>query len=294
MLLSIFNALHSLFWAFALLVLIMFVFSIAIMQTLVHHLEETLADGRTISDLKKWYGTLPLTMYSLMRAISGGADWGDMVSPLADISQWYQVMFTLYVVFVVFGVLNVLTGVFVQTAGEIIDRDLIVESEEARAEGFMKEMKSLFDEFDTDKTGKLSWTKFHTYIKKEKVQAYLSARGLDCSDASTLFKLLAQDANEEVDIMKFILGCIRLRGNARSIDLMVLRMELQTVEAEVQLLLRNNGVSRSQRFAVTAKPYSSPTGSHMVHCNGLVEPGQTQAAAQALAVVEEDDGEVAL
>merc|ERR1719401_1985868 len=148
MVLSVVSALQSLFWAFALLILIMFVFSIAIMQGLAFHLKAQEESEASLVVLRTWYGTLPTTMFSLMYAISGGADWGQIVEPIARINYVYKVLFTFYIVFTVFGVLNVLTGVFVQTASEIIDRDLIVQSEEARAEGFMTEMKALFDEFD--------------------------------------------------------------------------------------------------------------------------------------------------
>merc|ERR1711953_1563762 len=82
MVLAIAAALWSLTWAFALLLLIMFVFAITIMQSISYYLKDGRPDDSSVDALLLWYGSLPVTMFSLMQAISGGADWGTIVEPL--------------------------------------------------------------------------------------------------------------------------------------------------------------------------------------------------------------------
>jgi len=170
---------------------------------------------------------VPTTMYSLLLAISGGVDWMDVVQPLAKISTVYQVLFAFYVLFVIIGVLNVLTSVFVQRASELVklDRDLVIQCQLVSNETFLKEMKAIFEEVDVDSSGTITWEKFREYLENEHVQAYFATQQLDTSDARQLFNLLDSDAREEVKIEDFILGCMRLRGQAKSSDMATLLRE---------------------------------------------------------------------
>merc|ERR1719282_1175626 len=57
-------------------------------------------------------------------------------------------------------------------------------------------------------------------LSEEKVQAYLAALELESADAWTLFSLMkSDDANPSIDIEEFVMGCLRLKGYARSIDI---------------------------------------------------------------------------
>jgi len=247
---SIIQSLVSLSWALVLLLLIMYLFAICFMHAAtIYLLEDGSQDIRV--QLSESYGSVGATMFSLLLAISGGADWVDLVEPLAEISVLYQVLFSFYVLFVLTGVLNVLTGAFVQRACEFskLDRDLVVQSELNAHQAFLSTMKGIFEEVDGDGTGKITWHKFREYLQNEHAQAYFSAHQLDTSDARELFLLLDLDEDEEVGIEDFILGCKRLRGQARSSDVQTLLREskrmgqknmraMRKIEAQLRFLLR--------------------------------------------------------
>merc|ERR1719410_1343867 len=101
-------------------------------------------------------------MYTLLAAITGGVDWTEAVTSLESISTIYRCLWTFYIVFVVIGVLNVLTGIFVERACEFssLDKDLVVQSEMKRNENFLVEMQKLFDEADTNGSGRVTWQEF--------------------------------------------------------------------------------------------------------------------------------------
>ncbi|CAJ1340138.1 unnamed protein product, partial [Effrenium voratum] len=174
-----------------------------------------------------WFGSVGRSMYSLLLAVTGGADWYEIVEPLSHISDLYTVLFAFYVLFVVIGVLNVLTSAFVQRACELsrLDRDLAIQSELVSDESFVAEMKSIFEEVDVEGTGCIDWEQFRSFIHNEHVQAYFSTQQLDASDARELFNLLDQDGDGEVCIEEFILGCKKLRGQAKSSDVATLLRE---------------------------------------------------------------------
>ena len=59
---------------------------------------------------------------------------------------------------------------------------------------------------------------FHDKINTPAVQEYFATLGLDVWDAWSFFKLLDADAGGSVEIEEFLMGCLRLRGQATAID----------------------------------------------------------------------------
>merc|ERR1719410_2320900 len=164
---SIAQSLGSLCWAMLLLLVIMYLFTALFMQGIIFHLHEFPKEiGQLRTGAEIWYGTLWTTMYTLLAAITGGIDWQEAVVPLDHISQLYRGLWSFYVVFVVIGVLNVLTGIFVERACELsgLDRDLVVQSEMKRNESFLVEMKRIFEEVDEHRSGTITWKEFKTYM----------------------------------------------------------------------------------------------------------------------------------
>jgi len=60
---------------------------------------------------------------------------------------------------------------------------------------------------------------FEEGIQSPAVIEYFETLGLDVWDAWSFFKLLDLDAGGSVEIEEFFKGCLRLRGQARGVDL---------------------------------------------------------------------------
>jgi len=237
-----------LMWALMLLFLIMFLFSILFMQAAITFLEDKNNFDAYHADFEEWYPGLYPTMFSLVLVISGGTDWLEVVRPLQKIHWAYQIVFIFYILFVIFGVLNVLTGVFLESATEFVDRDLMVHSHLVRMEGFLSEMVQLFEEFDPDNTGHVKIDKLLEYIQAEKVQAYLAAHNLDCHDAVALTKLIDLNQNEGVNLQEFILGMLRLRGVAKSVDVQLLDFKINDLRGLINGMLNINRMEHTVRI----------------------------------------------
>eukprot|EP00747_Dinoflagellata_sp_TGD_P006620 gnl/TRDRNA2_/TRDRNA2_116284_c3_seq1.p1 gnl/TRDRNA2_/TRDRNA2_116284_c3~~gnl/TRDRNA2_/TRDRNA2_116284_c3_seq1.p1 ORF type:complete len:376 (+),score=66.78 gnl/TRDRNA2_/TRDRNA2_116284_c3_seq1:130-1128(+) len=197
----------------------------------ISELESVNTTGRALNTdstmLLRYFDSLPQTLLSLFMAISSGVDWEELVRPLADLSGVWGVCFAFYVAFVVFGVLNVVTAVFVDSALQIAqgDRDLVVQGEMAQKESYMKELRALFYEADMDDSGSLSWDEFEDHLQDERVQAYLRTLDLDVTEARNLFDLIDIHGTTEVSIDDFVSGCMRLKGAAKSIDVCTILFE---------------------------------------------------------------------
>lgn len=231
---SILCTLKSLIWAMLLLFLIMYVFGILFTQAVSDHLvQEGMFDDSSenpSSDMKAMYwhwGSLLLSMFTLFKAISGGISWGDAVHCLLEIGWTWLLLFIFFQAFAYFAVLNVVTGVFCQSAIESTqhDREMVVQAVLSNKTAYIKKIKQLFQGIDSDRDGLITIHEFEKHLQNPEVKAYFDSLELETTDAWTLFKLLDQDKTHVIDAEEFVMGCLRLKGAAKGIDIAKLMYE---------------------------------------------------------------------
>merc|ERR1711972_382055 len=126
------------------------------------------------------------------------------------------------------------------------DRDQMMQDNMEQISGYVGKVREFFREADTDGNGTLSWDEFRVHLSNPRVKAYFQALDLDVSQAHCLFTLLDEDGSDEVSVKEFLDGCLRLRGEARNIDLNMLVMLCQvSFKRLTELLVKNE--SRWQR-----------------------------------------------
>jgi len=237
---SIASSMVSPLWAFVLLVLVMYMFAIILLQGAEDFVRNTEPmPSETLENLREDFGNILVTIFSLTQAISGGRSWGEFVQPYMTISPWYGVVFTVFVVFVVFGVLNILTGLFVASTGDLYkyDKELLIQEELCQQEAVINQIRSLFVEIDTDKSGTISSQELKGHLQDRRVQAYFSVLHIDVSRAEGLFRLLDKDGSGDISIEEFIMSCLRLKGHARSVDMASMLFEHKRVYRMMRGLL---------------------------------------------------------
>jgi Ca2+-binding EF-hand superfamily protein len=189
------------------------------------------ADRESQTDeLKNYFGNLFKVMNTLLMAVSGGDDWGNIANSLKELGSGGdapRVVFAFYVVFMSFGFLNVVTGMFCDQAMQLASRsrEARVREKKQGEEALTKELESIFREGDDDGNGTLTWDEFKALLREERVSDYLQTLELDFSELRTLFEMLDTDKIGNVSIEEFVWGCVRLQGNAKSLDLCTLLYE---------------------------------------------------------------------
>jgi len=180
-------------------------------------------------------GTIDECLILLLMSVSGGKNWGEVYDRLKIISWLAAGMFVFYIIFVVFGVLNVVTGAFVDSMRLVSqrDQDFAIEEELKRVSEFQTDVTKIFECADADDSGTLSWEEFESHLSDERVKAYFKSLELDTSEARALFILLDVEENNEVVIDKFVDGCMRMRGDAKSIDVNMLLYENEKMLCKV-------------------------------------------------------------
>jgi len=239
---SILITLRSLIWTMVLLLLIIYVFGIVFAQRVSDHRRDT--DVSEDPRLVTFWGDLFVSMFTLFKTISGGVSWHECVEPLEEISAFMAVLFSVFVFFTYFAVLNVVTGIFCHSAIETSHRnpDLIVHTLMANKHAYIKNIHDLFHKIDTDESGEITITELEKILTSDVLQAYFAALDLDAADAWTLFKLIDRKRNHSICLHDFIEGCTRLKGNATGMD-------IATIMADSRWLTKK--MSRFMRYVET-------------------------------------------
>merc|ERR1711972_77013 len=118
------------------------------------------------------------------------------------------------------------------------DREALVKYELRQWQVYTERIKTFFQEADLDKSGTLSWEEFRAHLENQKVRAYFQTLDLDVSQAHVLFELLDADGSNSVTIDEFLDGCMRLKGQAKSIDLNMLLYMNKKVFDQLSIFMR--------------------------------------------------------
>jgi hypothetical protein len=181
--------------------------------------------------LRTSWGSIERAIVTLFESITGGRDWGEVYHSLVKIGLVYGIMFLFYIYFMVFLVLNVVIGTVVDVTSGVAarDRDRMVEDEMKALKDYASDIKEFFRQADADSSGQLSWEEFRIHLNDDRVKAYFQTLDLDIRQAHILFKLLDCNDNGEVGIEEFLDGCLRLRGQAKSLDLNLVIYQLESL-----------------------------------------------------------------
>jgi Ca2+-binding EF-hand superfamily protein len=187
--------------------------------------------------LRENWGTILKAQYSLLLSVSGGADWGDLAAPFCAINPINCVLYSTWVIVVIFGLINITVGVFTGQARQFhqYDRLLLVESALADHRSMSNTLTDLFDRIDTNNNGFLSRTEIEQGLKDIHIQAYFAQLNIDVEmNPDEFFGLLDEDKNDMVDRDEFVTICMRLQGGAKALQLARIMSNMEEVKSQLQ------------------------------------------------------------
>mmetsp|Transcript_73883 Transcript_73883/g.161679 ORF Transcript_73883/g.161679 Transcript_73883/m.161679 type:complete len:811 (-) Transcript_73883:245-2677(-) len=224
LLVSIASSLKSLVWVVILMAVITYSFGIflthIVITTRMHHLSEGEAEWEGEAELSRWYGSVVISMLSLFEAVSEGIHWAQAMEPLTEYcSPWLTALFLCYIIFAIFALLNVVTGLFVEAA--------IATASEDKKTVLCQQMCQLFMDCDIDNSGTVSWQEWEEHLRRPEMESYLKELDIDIREAPLLFALLDGDGTGNIDAEELVGGCLRLHGGAKALELAALIHEFR-------------------------------------------------------------------
>eukprot|EP00928_Gymnodinium_smaydae_P046317 TRINITY_DN3084_c0_g6_i1.p1 TRINITY_DN3084_c0_g6~~TRINITY_DN3084_c0_g6_i1.p1 ORF type:complete len:611 (-),score=135.83 TRINITY_DN3084_c0_g6_i1:54-1886(-) len=218
---AIASTLKTASFAFLLIFFTIYIFAIAITQLVAEHVKENKLQWDVSEDLFFFFGSIPRSLISLFMTIAGGIDWKDAYEPLYGVSPLALFFFLVYIMLMILCVMNVLTGIFCQSAIDTAasDKETVIQLQLQEKHRFVETLQQMFDKMDDDGRGILVLEDFQNHLQDDTMQAMLKSLEIEVRDAITLFELLDTDASGEVDINEFVTGCITLRGGAKAVHM---------------------------------------------------------------------------
>lgn len=246
---SIFSTLKSLVWAMLLLLMITYVFGIIFTQAVSEYFLDNDWDGTSCPDgldtvdgaLMCYWGSLSTSMFTLFKSMCGGLSWDTVVSPLGHVGVFWVGLFVVFISFAYFAVLNVVTGVFCQSAMESAEKDaeMLKQHLMTNKKHYVDQITELFKNLTGSDTSNITFDTFEHHMQDDAMKAYFASIELDIDDAWTLFKLLDEDNTRAINVEEFVIGCLRLKGPAKSIHIAQLLSEHKWVAHQLTTFMNN-------------------------------------------------------
>eukprot|EP00419_Tripos_fusus_P032912 CAMPEP_0172780718 /NCGR_PEP_ID=MMETSP1074-20121228/203070_1 /TAXON_ID=2916 /ORGANISM="Ceratium fusus, Strain PA161109" /LENGTH=574 /DNA_ID=CAMNT_0013617695 /DNA_START=58 /DNA_END=1783 /DNA_ORIENTATION=- len=214
------GSLHILIWA----VLVLLVVEMSVACLLQASVENFLRDGTASPERKMevymYFGSFARSMLTMFELTLG--NWMPPTRACVEnVSEWYLLFFLLHKFIIGFSVVSVLTGVFIQETFKVATSDdqIMLNNKRRAMKEHTTKMTNLFKYADTDGDGSLDRAEFDKVMDDPIVRKWLSSMGLEIDDVDTLFDTL-NGGDSKVTAQELVVGAGRLKGNARSIDLL--------------------------------------------------------------------------
>jgi len=169
---------------------------------------------------------------------SGGADWGEARWVFKKLGLFYEYCFLFYIVFALYAITNIATGIFVSRVFHLVDSDFVYRrcAERVEAHEHKNEVKSLFYDMEGAEDLDLSLDEFKKNLQNKKVLMYMKWLGIDSKpeEAEKLFELLDTDGSKGLSLTEFHNGCAGLRRAVTTLDTKDLKQEIENMKKEIR------------------------------------------------------------
>jgi hypothetical protein len=235
-------------WAFFLLLVCMTMVAMYLDEVSLYYMKPSeghqtkwLSD-QDIRTLKENWNGMYLSIMSLVYSITGGADWHELAEPFFNMGKMgavHGLLFTMFILLTVLGLLNILVGVFVQKSDDLsrFSRDTALANARQRLKANSTDMEELFNEFDRSSHKYLSREEIIEGLKRPRIQAYFHHLNIDIVQPDLMAQFF--DVNNEgvVDKKEFVKGCQRLTGAAKPAEIAILLGYSRSIDQRLSHLL---------------------------------------------------------
>eukprot|EP00927_Polykrikos_kofoidii_P087121 TRINITY_DN9959_c0_g1_i1.p1 TRINITY_DN9959_c0_g1~~TRINITY_DN9959_c0_g1_i1.p1 ORF type:complete len:664 (-),score=100.89 TRINITY_DN9959_c0_g1_i1:135-2126(-) len=216
---SVLGSLRHVCWTLILMMLVAWVCALSIVMMVGAGYERCdghIRTGNCSEYIYKYFGSLGAAMFSLFAAVSGGLDWQlAALTLLEEVDVTACLVMVAYVVFVVFALVNSVTGVFVDSA--------LRSSEQAQAELLSSMAHSVFSQTLSQgacdgEDAFITREAFLEAMQGETMRVYFANLDVNIEDPHKIFDLIDVDRSGTIEVSEFVESIHRMKGQAKALD----------------------------------------------------------------------------
>jgi len=231
---SIKASFSALAWSSAVLLLVEIVFALLLnilLEGFWNDADNPMEDRQVIF---QHFGTFSKSLLSMFEMLLG--NWYSITRELVKVNEWYMVLGVGHQLAFGFAVIEVMTGVFLHETFQVASLDDgIMTNETKRAiQRNTEKMKQFFESADSNGDGFLDQQELEQVLQRARVQEWLSGMGLNIPDVVTAFTVMDENGDGLLSAKEFVEGAWYLKGQARAIEVAVLRSLLEQVLANTR------------------------------------------------------------
>jgi len=260
---TILSSFMSLLWSMTILFLLMLIGAMFLCQTL----QSAITDHGLPWDTREWlfrmYGTCGKSFYTMIEVTFSGG-WPNYARRVAEEVNWlYAIFFSGYAMCVVFAVTRIITALFLKDTMNIAasDAELMIDQKMKEKASYVHKLDEIFSVADTSNDGMLSIDELHEILENPRARTWFQLLELEVHEIQALFNLI-DNGDGCVTRQEFLQGVLRLKGQARSMDLITIihenqrmfqaceRIEKRLIAMDARELRQDHAVPAARRVAI--------------------------------------------
>jgi voltage-gated sodium channel len=223
------EAAKALFWVMILLMICLYVWAIILTITVGQNEDSKFFDySQSYWKKDDYWGSVPASMYSLFQLMTRDSWSMNMIRPVVIRIPGLVILFLAFFCVVSFGLMNIIVGVVVENTMACAKENeekmqQLQDSEQTRV---LESLKAIFEASDTNGDGTLDREEFINGMKKKEVKERLATIDIPIQDLNELYDLLDENQDKSITIQEFFKGCEKLKGVAKSRDIIDLSVKV--------------------------------------------------------------------
>eukprot|EP00747_Dinoflagellata_sp_TGD_P003169 gnl/TRDRNA2_/TRDRNA2_107245_c0_seq2.p1 gnl/TRDRNA2_/TRDRNA2_107245_c0~~gnl/TRDRNA2_/TRDRNA2_107245_c0_seq2.p1 ORF type:complete len:490 (+),score=70.59 gnl/TRDRNA2_/TRDRNA2_107245_c0_seq2:131-1471(+) len=251
---SAYASLPAMLWSFTFLTLIQVTVGLCVSKTIAYYTEDETVDIESRRQAFEYFGTFNNTMLTMFELTL--ANWTAIARFLyMEVHVVYGLCAVLYRCLFIFGLVRVITAVFIAETNRVAARDdelELLQKQRAQKHQAQKLRKIFLDIYDVTEDGRINFEEFKELMKDTRVIAWATNAGITRSELDHLFHIL-DDGGHVISLEEFTESLNRMKGPAKSIDLVYLLRMTNILEKKIDFLLAGSGSTNRPHFQSEAR-----------------------------------------
>lgn len=241
------DSLKTLVWVTMLMILFLYV--CAIFTTLqIGHNDEIYDPYYRVSqgwDHELFFGTVSRSMFTLVQVVTLER-WSDGIARHVIANQAFMmIFFVCFLIFTTFGLMNMILGVIVENtlAMQRNNEEKVKKMQEKQMNSVLGKLREVLEQADEDGSGSLTQEEFAEALTNPEIANQLRLIDFPVDDPDEIFMLLDVEQDGELTTDEFIEGCMRVKGSAKSKDLLEVQISVDVLGKRLRTLDEKLGMA---------------------------------------------------